>query len=765
MARLGLASAEQVRAVRGRVRRLTRDLPAFESVWVDALAQARLLSPYQAVEINAGRDARLQVGSYIVHQPLRSPGYSSVFRAWDRESRRWVRLSLLDVPAKAAADMANRLKTLVRLSAKLPSESNLLPVIAFGAEGDTAWTVATDARGQTAAEWMVHHGRFPPAAVADIARQMLAGLIECERAEIVHGDLGAGQILLDVQGKVWLPEPGLRPAIRPEEGYGHAALPSEAFDCLAPERVTSGAPADRAGDLYACGCLWWQLLAGRPAIPGATGLAKLRAAQTAKIADIRQIAPDVDDALANAIAQCIERDPKRRPRSFQELAERLGAAPRTNRRALVKAATRSSRSFQLASPIAAIAVRSSRWTTRGIAAAGLLAAVVVGIWPAFANRLGSNAGTSAELPHPSGNAAVSVDGADAAPAVSSSATPAESISAADEVIQASWIPPENVLELDATRPLRVVELPLSAGQTVRGRAGRRPQVVVPPSGWEIDVEDVRFENIDFSCGPAATPKNGRSRAIVRLRAWQASFVGCSFQSTGGAQTPDQWQPAAVEWLGRRAATDDDEMELPTGQLSFERCVFHRVSAAVRCQLDAALVFHFDDVLHLGPGPLIVLIEAPQVDEPVSLAMSHVTLRNAAGLIDCRYRELQDAMGRIAIQASNCALMPAAGKSLFLFRGDSPPEPLTEQLVWSGQGSVLAREAPLALWETAQGRVLAAPEDSIQVEGLVRTEVGFAGDADDGPSGSRIVRWQVPLQSPDPPGIRETALDLPAFSRH
>ena len=764
LARLGLASAEQVRAVRGRVRRLTRDLPAFESVWVDALAQARLLTPYQAVEINAGRHSRLQVGSYVIHQPLPSPGYSRVFRAWDRESRRWVRLSCFDAPAKAAADMANRLKTLVRLSAKLPSESNLLPVIAFGVEGETAWTVALDARGQTAAEWIVHHGRFPPAAVADIARQMVAGLIDCERAEITHGDLGAREILLDAKGKVWLPEPGLHPAIRPEEGYGHAALPGEAFDCLAPERVTSGAPADSAGDLYACGCLWWQLLAGRPAIPGATGLAKLRAAQTIKITDIRQIAPDVDAALADAIAQCMERDPKRRPRSFQELAERLGAAPRTNRRALAKAATRSSRSFQFASPIAAIAVRSSRWTTRGIAAAGVLASAIVGIWPLFANKLESNAGPNAEPPQSLGNAAVSVNGADAAPARLSLTAPVERISAADEVIQASWTPPENVLELEADRPLRIPELPLSAGQTVRGRAGRRPQVVVPPGGLEIDFEDVRFENIDFVSGLAATPKNGPSRALVRLRAWQATFVGCSFQSPRGDQSPGQSQPAAVEWLGRGRAADDAELELPTGQLSFERCVFNRVSAAVRCRLDAALVFHFDDVLHLGPGPLVVLTEAPQVDEPVSLAISHVTLRDAAGLIECHYRDLQDAMGRMTIQASNCAFMPAAGKSLFLFRGNSPPEPLTEQLVWSGQGSVLAREAPLAIWETAQGRMLAAPEDSIQVEGLVRTEVGFAGDADDGPSASRIVRWQVPLQSPDPPGIRESALESPDFSR-
>ena len=43
---------EEVRGMRGRVRRLTHGLPAFESVWVDALAQARLLTAFQAVEFN-----------------------------------------------------------------------------------------------------------------------------------------------------------------------------------------------------------------------------------------------------------------------------------------------------------------------------------------------------------------------------------------------------------------------------------------------------------------------------------------------------------------------------------------------------------------------------------------------------------------------------------------------------------------------------------------------------------------------------------------
>jgi hypothetical protein len=39
-------------------------------------------------------------------------------------------------------------------------------------------------------------------------------------------------------------------------------------------------------------------------------------------------------------------------------------------------------------------------------------------------------------------------------------------------------------------------------------------------------------------------------------------------------------------------------------------------------------------------------------------------------------------------------------------------------------------------------------------------LGFAGDANDGPAASRLVRWQVPLRSGRPPGIGDALLPLP-----
>ena len=147
--------------------------------------------------------------------------------------------------------------------------------------------------------------------------------------------------------------------------------------------------------------------------------------------------------------------------------------------------------------------------------------------------------------------------------------------------------------------------------------------------------------------------------------------------------------------------------LPT-QLS--DCLLRGMAAGVRCPASGSLVVDMANVLHLGPGPLVELSTAPGRDESVTLGVSHVTLRDAACLLACRYDELADEPGRIAIEASDCAFMPTAGSGLMIFSGDNEPSGLIRQLQWSGQGCVLALRSPLAVWTDAEGNVRAAAED-------------------------------------------------------
>jgi hypothetical protein len=60
--------------------------------------------------------------------------------------------------------------------------------------------------------------------------------------------------------------------------------------------------------------------------------------------------------------------------------------------------------------------------------------------------------------------------------------------------------------------------------------------------------------------------------------------------------------------------------------------------------------------------------------------------------------------------------------------------------------------PILAWRGPDGQQQIIDESSLSIAGLVRSEVTFAANASDDPMASRLVRWQAPLQSSNPPGI-------------
>ncbi|HEV3007101.1 MAG TPA: protein kinase, partial [Pirellulales bacterium] len=730
LSRLGLATAPQAHSMRGRVSRLARGVPAFESVWVDALAQARLLTPFQAAELHEGRGAGLELGTFALHRRLASLGYAEVFSAREVSTRQWARLAQFEVSADRAADVRRQLDDQVRLGAALKHQG-VMPFTIHGTSHGSFWAASRDQRGQAALAWLVEHGRFPPDAVLEIARQMSKTLAVCHEAGVFHGDLGAGQVLLDPLGSVWLTEAGLRVIVRPHEGFAQADLPPDAYDYLPPERVTSEISPNAAGDLYACGCLWWHLLAGRPPIPGGTGLMKLRSGQTAKIADIRDLAPDVHPLLAAAIDRLTDREANRRPASAAQLLAELGPPTPAGRRRLARcmgcSKPRGTRAVLMgAMPL--YRAGSNATVLAAVAGAGL--ALVIGTWPMWGGKwLQAIRRTPSESPaavhaRPSDGEVMSPDQLAAKVSVTpGSVVPANYLAGADGAVDSDARP---FVDLPTGRPTRLDTLALKAGQTIRGAEGKAALVLVPREGLTISAEDLRFENVDFVWdNTTAATAADRETALLRLNVLRATFCGCSFQARPRLRRPLASPPVAIRWR-RQAETTADELALPTGELEMTDCVISGVSAGFACAGEGAMMIRLSNVLHLGHGPLMELRRSRRRDEPLALNMSHVTLRGSEGLVACHYQELGEEPGTLAIQASDCAFFPAPGAALLSFHGDERPSRLLDALEWTGQGSVVALDVPLAVWHATDGTAQRADEAAVQVEGIVRTAVGFAG---------------------------------------
>jgi len=101
------------------------------------------------------------------------------------------------------------------------------------------------------------------------------------------------------------------------------------------------------------------------------------------------------------------------------------------------------------------------------------------------------------------------------------------------------------------------------------------------------------------------------------------------------------------------------------------------------------------------------------------------------------------------------LVPNRASPLILLRGDDAAERLLRNMRWTGQGSLVAPAVMIAARQMPDGGREELDDTAISIAGLVRSEVGFAGDASSDPASSRIIRWQAPLRSTDPPGIDPT----------
>ncbi len=755
---LGLATAAQVHRMSGRVGRLARDLPRFESVWVDALAQQRILTPLQAAEINAGRGRRLRVGPYVLCESLPWPYYAAGYRARQVGTSESVRLTIVENRADRGEEIAGGLQTLLATSKKLRSEY-LCPIDAVAKASDDQesrlWAASPWIEGRTAAEWMVHDGRFPPQVVLEIARAMLAGLVELERAGSCHGDIGASGLVLTQTGGAVLVQPGLRGIVRPEEGYAHADLLPEAFDYLPPERITDGTGPSIAGDIYACGCLWWHLLCGRPPLSGGSSLEKLRWAQAAKIVDPRRFAPEVPTPLGTATAACLRREPSQRPESMARLAAMLGSPTRCGQTALARCLTRTGTPTARWA-VSARAVRQSNhaplWMT---ALAGCLVAAVAMLWPMWRDRTpvaalsGAGESDTMEVATLHQQPSLLENSADGQPAAMEDAAVVPAVYeqvATDE----TGTKPEDLI-LAADEPLRLESLPLKAGQCVRGDAGRRPLLMVPRTGLPVDVDDVRFENVDFAYDHPAQLRASAEMpcAIVLLRASRIELVGCRLQTLH----PTSASPAALCW---DPPADPSQSVLRGGRVRLINCVLHDVAVGVDCRMVGTAALEIVNTLQIGGGPLVRLDRAPSMAEPIRIHLKQVTTRGSGPLIECLHRPSGETpveiSGEISVESVACAFVPRSGTALMLFHGPASPDAMLRGIRWTGQGSLVSPETAVAAWRDPDGVDRPLDDADVSIAGLVRSQIEFAGGDPSDPAASQLIRWQAPLRSPDPPGI-------------
>ena len=269
--------------------------------------------------------AGTRVGPYEVAGLLGAGGMGEVYRARDLRLDRDVALKLLPEPLAGNPDSVARFEREARILAAV-SHPNVAAIYGVEDAGGTHALVLELIEGPTLdesiADAATHGTGLPLDRAIDIARQITLGLEAVHDKGIVHRDLKPANIKIAPDGVVKVLDFGLgrvadaagSPASTITGAFTQAGMVVGTAAYMSPEQARGGA-IDRRADLWAFGCVLFEMLAGARAFAGdawSDTIARVMGGDP----DWTRLPLDTPPAIRRLLRRCLEKDVRRRLRDI-----------------------------------------------------------------------------------------------------------------------------------------------------------------------------------------------------------------------------------------------------------------------------------------------------------------------------------------------------------------------------------------------------------------------------------------------------------------
>jgi Tol biopolymer transport system component len=265
--------------------------------------------------------AGMRVGSYEVLSELGAGSMGEVYRARDTRLGRDVAIKVLPALFLSDPERRARFDREARLLASL-NHPHIAAIYGVERAGAALALVLELVEGPTLTD-RIAHGPLQLEQALPLAQQIAEALEAAHEKGIVHRDLKPANIKITPAGVVKVLDFGIakvsaadgsRPdlsqlpsitATMPREGV---ILGTAAY--MSPEQAR-GHPVDRRTDIWAFGCVLYEMLTGRRAFPGET-LSDTIAAVLEREPDLRALPERTPVTVRRLLHHCLEKDPRRR---------------------------------------------------------------------------------------------------------------------------------------------------------------------------------------------------------------------------------------------------------------------------------------------------------------------------------------------------------------------------------------------------------------------------------------------------------------------
>jgi Tol biopolymer transport system component len=302
------------------------------------------------------------LGTYEIVAAIGAGGMGEVYCARDAHLGREVAIKVLPNAFGKDADRVSRFAREARLLASL-NHPNIAAIHGFEESNGTRFLIMELVPGETLSE-RLSGGALPVKEALSLAQQIAEALEEAHAKGIVHRDLKPANVKVTGAGKVKVLDFGLAKALAPESEpvdasqsptltrTGTAILGTAAY--MSPEQAR-GKPVDKRTDVWAFGCVLFEMLTGKPAFEGET-TSDLIVAILKHEPDWTRLPAETPARVRALLRRCLQKDAHQRVHDIAdarievEEAQAAGTSPEL----AVAADTRRARAREYAGWIAAL---------------------------------------------------------------------------------------------------------------------------------------------------------------------------------------------------------------------------------------------------------------------------------------------------------------------------------------------------------------------------------------------------------------------------
>ncbi len=275
-----------------------------------------------------------RLGPYEILAPLGAGGMGEVYRAKDTRLDRTVAIKVLAAHLSQDPEVKQRFEREARAISSL-SHPHICALYDVGSESGVDYLVMELLDGEALSARLAK-GAMPLAQVLRLGVEIAEALGAAHRQGIVHRDLKPGNVMLTKAG-VKLLDFGLAKA-RAHDESGVAVLGGSAptelhpvtrpgtflgtLQYMAPEQL-EGREVDARSDIFAFGCVLYEMVSGKRAFTGASQASVIAAILNEEPAPLGTVQPLTPPALDHVVRKCLAKDPDERWQNAADVASEL----------------------------------------------------------------------------------------------------------------------------------------------------------------------------------------------------------------------------------------------------------------------------------------------------------------------------------------------------------------------------------------------------------------------------------------------------------